>query len=43
VTVRLDRARSCKGRDELTRITWMFVGPRPAGAARSGNETFRCA
>ena len=41
-TVRLDRAKMCAGRPELTRIAWTFVGAKPAHAARSDSETFRC-
>jgi hypothetical protein len=28
---------------QFTRVAWRFVGPKPAGVARSGTESFRCA
>jgi hypothetical protein len=45
VSVRLDRARTCGTRRlfELTRVSWAFVGAKPAHVVRAGNETFRCA
>ena len=43
LAVGLAGAASC-GRDraELTRVTWRFVGRKPAGVPRSGSESFRC-
>ena len=42
-TVRLSAPKTCKGKHELTRISWRFTAAKPAGVDRTGTDTYRCA
>ncbi len=45
VALKLGGVAVCGSRREpqFTRLSWTFAGPKPAGVARGGSETFRCA
>ena len=42
-SVRLSAPKTCKGKHELTRISWRFTAAKPAGVDRTGTDTYRCA
>jgi len=42
-TVTLSGLKHCAGKAELTKVSWRFTAAKPAGEARTGSQTFRCA
>jgi hypothetical protein len=42
-SVHLSGLKTCKGKHELTHISWRFTAKTPSGQARTGSDTYRCA